>query len=350
MAQTHGDATSPAPDFRATRRSTRTARPSPACTASVGEPGHAGDAAQARQSAHRTEGRADRGRRRSTARCADGAADRVERPPDARRRALPPRLQVAAWAGIPGARARVLRARAAESATASSASLNVSDRVGDDPHCGRDQLGAGSAARWPGLSHRPHAAGARRRGSRGSPRGDRRLGEADGMITAPPGVGLAVLTADCVPMLCVAPAARRGDGAACRVARDARRHRRAGCTRGADAARRRAAPSGDVALGPSIGGCCYEVEIAHRRSSSSTAGVPCLMPGSRRATHGQLDLRAANRADPDRNGRAASADRRRSGRAPPAQRRVTSPTAARGARRPPAQRDRLGRPTAESAT
>jgi len=111
--------------------------------------------------------------------------------------------------------------------------------------------------------------------------------DCDGMVTAEPGVGLAVLVADCVPILAGDPAAgviaavhagRRGaaDGIALRML-----ERMAGLG---------AAPGGiTVVLGPAICGACYEVPLSMRDQ------VADLLPGSAsttdRGTPG-LDLRA----------------------------------------------------------
>ena len=111
--------------------------------------------------------------------------------------------------------------------------------------------------------------------------------DCDGMVTAEPGVGLAVLVADCVPILAGDPAAgviaavhagRRGaaDGIALRML-----ERMAGLG---------AAPGGiTVVLGPAICGACYEVPLSMRDEVAEQ------LPGSAsttdRGTPG-LDLRA----------------------------------------------------------
>ena len=85
------------------------------------------------------------------------------------------------------------------------------------------------------------------------------VGEADGMITAEKDIFLGVLTADCVPVLFVAPkeklvaavhAGWRGTlaGIAAKAARLFTDHNHL------------AADEIEVALGPSIGWCCYEVK------------------------------------------------------------------------------------------
>jgi len=108
------------------------------------------------------------------------------------------------------------------------------------------------------------------------------------------GLGLAVLTADCVPLLGVAPA--RGTVMAVHAGW---RGSLAGAAVEALAAARQAfgiAP-GEwfLALGPSIGGCCYEVEAAIGQRFVDRWGA---MPDAWQpaGAHGQLDLRRANTA------------------------------------------------------
>jgi hypothetical protein len=81
----------------------------------------------------------------------------------------------------------------------------------------------------------------------------------DALVTTDPGVGLAVLAADCVPLLLVAP------GRAVAAVHAGRAGLEAGVVPAALAALRAAAgdPAGVVAVaGPAIGPCCYEVEQA----------------------------------------------------------------------------------------
>src|SRR6185436_18775914 len=85
-------------------------------------------------------------------------------------------------------------------------SLNVSERVGDDADA--------VASNWEAVRRRlPGLRIARMRQVHGDrivliDGADADAGEADGMATATGGVGLAVLTADCVPILMIAPAER----------------------------------------------------------------------------------------------------------------------------------------------
>jgi len=125
-------------------------------------------------------------------------------------------------------------------------------------------------------------------------------GEADALVTRARGLALSVLTADCVPILWVAPTAGviaathagwRGTlgGIAARTLRSLQ----AVGVEPADVL---------VALGPAIGGCCYEVSSEIVDQVQNRWG---LMPGAVRRTGGgraRLDLRAANTAILTRSG------------------------------------------------
>lgn len=203
----------------------------------------------------------------------------------------PPVLRVAAWAGAEGL-AHGFFGRHGGFSGGDLASLNVSERVGDRPWT--------VAANWtqvrralPGLQvarmQQVHGARVARVAAADQP-----VGEADGMLTSAPGIGLAVLTADCVPLLAHAP----GRGAVMAVHAGWR-----GSLEGVAAAALRLAErelgiapgEWQVALGPSIGGCCYEVEaeIGERLVARWGAMPDAWQPAGSR---GQLDLRRANRA------------------------------------------------------
>jgi purine-nucleoside/S-methyl-5'-thioadenosine phosphorylase / adenosine deaminase len=120
------------------------------------------------------------------------------------------------------------------------------------------------------------------------------IGPADGMVTSQPGTTLAVLTADCVPILLVAR--RRRVAAAVHAGW---RGTIAGVVREAITVLHDAfgVEPGEIeaALGPAIGGCCYEVErdIGEqfmRRWGELPDGAWCV-----RGRKGMLDLREANR-------------------------------------------------------
>lgn len=120
--------------------------------------------------------------------------------------------------------------------------------------------------------------------------------EADGMFTADVGVLLGIMSADCVPILMVAPQHRKV------IALHAgwRGTQKAICLRAVEICTKkwRLDPSQLwVALGPSIGGCCYEVGYE--------VGEPLFQrwgDGEKEAWHvqgdgkGLLDLRAINKA------------------------------------------------------
>lgn len=105
------------------------------------------------------------------------------------------------------------------------------------------------------------------------PRGDRPVAETDGHVTAVPGLGLAVLAADCLPV------ALAGPGRVAMVHCGWR-----GLAGGilANAVARFDAPPA-AAVGPGIGACCYEVGA---EVSEAFQDVPGSMTGR------MLDLRA----------------------------------------------------------
>ncbi|MCP2264001.1 hypothetical protein APR03_001337 [Promicromonospora thailandica] len=131
------------------------------------------------------------------------------------------------------------------------------------------ELGAAERDRWAG-EHPPATAG-----------------EGDALVTAEPGLGLAVLVADCVPVLLADPVAR-----VVGVAHAGRQGLLAGVVhraldtlvaRGADLARVRAA------VGPAVCGLCYEVPAAMRDEVGRA--VPETVATTRAKTPG-LDLPA----------------------------------------------------------
>jgi YfiH family protein len=121
-----------------------------------------------------------------------------------------------------------------------------------------------------------------------------RVDDTDGLFTDRPGIALGIMTADCVPMLMIAPEARvaiavhagwRGTLAGIAAAAVAAVNTELGIP----------PETLEVAMGPSIGQCCYEVD--------ATIGVQLEErwgelgdAWERRGEKGQLDLRAANRA------------------------------------------------------
>ena len=108
-------------------------------------------------------------------------------------------------------------------------------------------------------------------------------------VTAEPGLGLAVLVADCVPILAGDPAAGRDRRRARRAAGRGGRHRRCGCSSrwpplGA------AAGGITVVLGPAICGRCYEVPASMR--DEVDAGVARARRAPPIGAHPGFDLRA----------------------------------------------------------
>jgi polyphenol oxidase len=158
--------------------------------------------------------------------------------------------------------------RAGGASEAPRDTLNLGLRVGDDLRralANRRRVATvlGLAGRPWALARQVHSAEvlvveAARLGQ-GPPEAKPPLGDADGLVTADPGVVLAVLTADCAPVLLADPAARvvgavhagwRGLAAGVVEAGVA-----ALAGLGAD-------PGACVGLvGPAIGGCCYEVGL-----------------------------------------------------------------------------------------
>lgn len=183
---------------------------------------------------------------------------------------------------------RVVSTRAGGRSTGAFARFNLSAGVGDDP--------AAVAANRRRLSselgvpvvflHQVHGVGVATVSAVPEP-GAPDVADCDAAVTALPGVGLAVLAADCVPVLLADPVA-----GVVGAAHAGRVGAAAGVLPAAlDAMRALGARTGavDVLLGPAICGGCYEVPAAMR------AEVDAALPGSavrtRRGTPG-LDLRA----------------------------------------------------------
>ena len=182
-------------------------------------------------------------------------------------------------------------------------SFNLADGVGDDPNAVAANL-AGWRAAYPRArlarlqqvhSNRIHLIGL-------TYDGDRRIG--DGMVTAVPGVVLAIFTADCVPVLMVDAetgiigalhAGWRGT-----LAGIAGEGVRAMAALGALPERIRAA------LGPAIGSCCFEVdaELAGRFVSYIPAAADYCRSGRPGKRH--FDLRGILRSQLQAAGVAAT--------------------------------------------
>jgi hypothetical protein len=118
--------------------------------------------------------------------------------------------------------------------------------------------------------------------------GDAALGDADAVLCAEPGTRIGVLTADCVPILLAA-----GDAVA--AVHAGWRGLAAGVVENALAALGAHAAGARVAaaIGPCIGGCCYEVDapvLAPLRARYGAALDAACVPT--RAGHARLDLGA----------------------------------------------------------
>jgi len=125
------------------------------------------------------------------------------------------------------------------------------------------------------------------------PNGDRP--DADGLVTHAAGTCVGIVTADCVPMLMVAPQRRvvaavhaGWRGAAGGIVGTALAHLRDQFdVEPADV---------EVALGPAIGPCCYEVGPEVRIAFRATSGEATAAAWQRRNDRDVLDLRHAVRA------------------------------------------------------
>jgi len=126
--------------------------------------------------------------------------------------------------------------------------------------------------------------------------GSERLGDADAALCSAPGVAVAVVTADCVPILLAAPGAR-----VVAAVHAGWRGLAAGVIEGALAALAAAGAGGGelvAAIGPHVGPCCYEVDepvlaaLHARFGSAAHAAAHATRPG-----HARVDLGALARAD-----------------------------------------------------
>jgi len=186
---------------------------------------------------------------------------------------------------MPRAR-RIVTSRSGGASRPPYASFNLGAHVGDDPAAvasNRARLARATGLppdRLVWMQQVHGAAVAVVDGPRTAP-----VPETDGLVTATPRVALAVLAADCVPVLLAAPTAVAAVhagrvGAAAEVVPAAVR---ALSGLGADLA------AADALLGPAVCGACYEVPAAMRDE------VEAALPGSATTTRGGapgLDLRA----------------------------------------------------------
>jgi YfiH family protein len=183
---------------------------------------------------------------------------------------------------------RIVTSRSGGVSTGPYTSFNLGDHVGDDPAAvaaNRRRLADAAGLEPDHVIWMEQIHGATVQvvdGPRSGP-----VEASDGLVTATPGIAVAVLVADCVPVLLADPAhgvvgavhAGRVGAAAGVIPRAVEAFRSAG----GDPAR------SDVLLGPAICGACYEVP------ADMQAAVESRLPGSavrtRRGTPG-LDLRA----------------------------------------------------------
>jgi YfiH family protein len=164
-------------------------------------------------------------------------------------------LTVPSWAVIPGL-VHAFFGRSGGVSRGPHASLNASFDVDDEPERVTENRRRIRAHTAPGLRlvtmTQVHGA------TVAAVTGDTPVGEADAMITTAAGCGLCVLTADCAPILLVAPRSR-----AVAVVHAGWRGTCAGTVRHAvkRLVEEHGARRSDIraAVGPTIGVCCYEV-------------------------------------------------------------------------------------------
>lgn len=178
-------------------------------------------------------------------------------------------------------------------------SLNLGGAVGDDPAAVLANRGraARELGRDPGRVVWMHQVHGREVALVDGPWGERPVPEADALVTRSADVTLAVLTADCVPVLLADPVA--GVAAAAHAGRPGLV---AGVVPAAVAAMLRAGaePGRTTAvIGPSVCGKCYEVPAAMR--DEVAAAVPEAYAETRRGTPA-LDVAAGVRAQLARSG------------------------------------------------
>ena len=177
------------------------------------------------------------------------------------------------------------------------ASLNVSFAVGDDPQAVKDNYC--DMKRAVGMTGTRMVTMRQRHGDNvidvAEPCKD--AGEGDAMVTDAPGVFLGVLTADCVPIICWAHTPRRRlaavvhagwRGTLAAVAAKTVRHIES---------RYGTAPEDlQCALGPAIGGCCYEIGPDVAKPLVEAWGGDAEASLQRRDGKTYLDLRRLNAA------------------------------------------------------
>ncbi|MGH8426733.1 MAG: peptidoglycan editing factor PgeF [Gammaproteobacteria bacterium] len=193
------------------------------------------------------------------------------------------------WDAPPGIRA-LTTTRAGGASVGAYASLNLGAHVGDDPHAvAANRARLVETARlpaeplWLNQVHGNTIAVAEKCAA------DRP--EADGAVTRTPGRVLAVLTADCLPVLLAAR-----DGSAIGIAHGGWRGLAAGVVEAALAAMPVAAEETVAWLGPAIGAGHYEVGAEVRAAFAESPGADAAFTTSGRDGHWFCDLAALARA------------------------------------------------------
>lgn len=203
-------------------------------------------------------------------------------------------LKVPQWESYEGLLHGFLGRRGGRSA-GPYAGLNVSLRVGDDPQIVKDNVC--DLKRAVGI-HDGRIITMRQVHGDGlievTDANVKEAGEADGMVTRKTGAYLAVLTADCVPILIVAPE-RRIAAAVHAGWRGTLGGIAANMVRLLDDKYGLAASDIQVALGPSIGACCYEIQDDVAQPLLARWGALAQSSLEQRNGKRFVDLRSLNR-------------------------------------------------------
>ena len=202
----------------------------------------------------------------------------------------PPAWTVPGWGAIPGLR-HAFFGRAGGVSEGPFASLNCSQRVGDEEDSVRENLSRAARALACERILLPRQVHGDRIEVLGAE--DEEIGEADGLVVQGRGTAAGVLTADCVPLFLIVPQARLAavvhagwKGTALGIA-----------SRAVDLlCRTSALPPSSIhaALGPAIDGCCYEVGEEVVNGIATAAGRGCAGVVRRNRDKAWIDLRTIN--------------------------------------------------------
>ena len=204
-------------------------------------------------------------------------------------------LQVSQWQGYDGL-LHGFMGRSGGKSSGAYAGLNVSYRVGDDNKIVSENVCDIKQA--VGIHDGRIVTMKQVHGDRIIDVSDKKIkeaGECDGMVTAEVGIFLGVLTADCLPILLVAPKQKQvaavhagWRGTLAGIAAHAVRRFRENYAVAADEI--------EAALGPAIGRCCYEVgdDVAQPMMDRWGDAAQACIDSNGAKPH--LDLRALNRA------------------------------------------------------